>query len=817
MLNSCFSGLIAEWSRFGLVDRSAALFLVFAGLILPHHGASAAEDEVVIGLPVTIENRQFSEVTVRASAQRLFAVSATDLAESLESLLTSEVYAELLELGHDLVPPESLEALGIDVELVPATLTVAVRLDSSARRTRELTIGQRDRFEDFNAVAHGQFSFGLTTGLSTTEFIDADQSTLTEFDIDGFTNVGGIEGISLLFGGRGRITGDFGDRFQRDRIIALRDNPDRALRWSAGDLAPRTPQLAGNVDLLGVSFERDYQALQPTRNIRPTGRRTFTLDRPSTLEIYVNGVLVTQVAAEAGRVNLDEIPLTDISNDVVIVVEDALGRREIDAFSLAADLLMLEPGLSEFSVSAGALRDLSESGFEYTSDVGLNAIYRRGMSERMTLAGNVFASTEVSLVGASVVGGVAGGVGEIQVSASTADEPGGGFAAALNFRGGPYLPGRRNDSLNLRAEYFTRDYATPSDPLSLVDIELDLSADYRFQLASRTTLSVGGSIQERHDINDRATAFNLGVTQGVGAYTFSIIGRYSERPAVGSDSGVFLSISRAFGRRHFASASHDTLTNSSRAEIRRNSGFDLPNFDYRLAFADRDGDQDLRGRVRYTNSRMEARLDASALLDNGFAGDVVSGRVQSGLAFVDGRWATSRDPGRGFTLFTAHESLEDAEIEILRGASQRRLSAGRGGTGRGAVVPTELPYRPQQAQINVIGAPIGYDLGEGRYILFAGERTGAHVEIGQDGFRTVVALMIFEGEPVELAYGVLVDEDTDDESSFFTNRSGRAAFSEMAPGRYRAEFRELGLSVRFEIPEGDDAFIELGELYLEAL
>lgn len=136
---------------------------------------------------------------------------------------------------------------------------------------------------------------------------------------------------------------------------------------AAGDLVAGLPLIAGEADVAGISLERRYDALQPLRNIRPTGRRQFVLERPARIEIYANGALVQALEVNAGPVDLNRIPALSLSTNIAIIVEDATGRREIDSFTLANDIELLGAGISEFNVTAGLMRKPSASGFAYSA------------------------------------------------------------------------------------------------------------------------------------------------------------------------------------------------------------------------------------------------------------------------------------------------------------------------------------------------------------------------------------------------------------------------------------------------------------------
>jgi hypothetical protein len=67
---------------------------------------------------------------------------------------------------------------------------------------------------------------------------------------------------------------------------------------------------------------------------------------------------------------------------------------------------------------------------------------------------------------------------------------------------------------------------------------------------------------------------------------------------------------------------------------------------------------------------------------------------------------------------------------------------------------------------------------------------------------------------VALSTGRLVNLATGQETSFFTNGAGRAAFTQLAPGRYRAEVLDVG-SLEITIEADAPAIVNLGSLVLE--
>lgn len=69
-------------------------------------------------------------------------------------------------------------------------------------------------------------------------------------------------------------------------------------------------------DIAGISFFRSYSVLNPQQIIRPRGDRTFRLDRPSTVEVIINGQQVRRLQLAPGNYNLRDFPFAQGGNDI---------------------------------------------------------------------------------------------------------------------------------------------------------------------------------------------------------------------------------------------------------------------------------------------------------------------------------------------------------------------------------------------------------------------------------------------------------------------------------------------------------------------
>src|SRR3546814_12741749 len=67
---------------------------------------------------------------------------------------------------------------------------------------------------------------------------------------------------------------------------------------------------------------------QPYQSVRPTGRQSFFLRRPSTVEVMVNGQLMRRVRLDPGPYDLSDFPTGYGANDVRLNIVDDTGKAE---------------------------------------------------------------------------------------------------------------------------------------------------------------------------------------------------------------------------------------------------------------------------------------------------------------------------------------------------------------------------------------------------------------------------------------------------------------------------------------------------------
>lgn len=767
-----------------------------------------------------LDGNRLPLITAELTLTDLRGIEAGSLELALGARLAAAPRTELKREAGNFLDAARLAALGITATYDPANLTINLALAPEAVGPQTFDFAGDVKLGAAERVGPAEVAFGITGNLTGShDFSDPQADTRLLYNFAGFLNIGGRDkGAYLLFGGLVDLARKAQRRFERDRLIAFKDFEGPALRLAAGDLVAGLPLIAGEADVAGISLERRYDALQPLRNIRPTGRRQFVLDRPARIEIYANGALVQALDVNAGPVDLNRIPALSLSTNIAIIVEDATGRREIDSFTLANDIELLAGGLSEFNLTAGMMRRPSTSGFAYSGTPMLTGQYARGFSDVVTAGGHFALMADYQNLGVSLAGVVHGGTLILGASASHHAPSGDlGYAVSLAYRGDPFRLSDLGSQLNFRVDYRSPDYRRLSQSLAPDPVKIDMALDYRLSLSERVAVALGGNYVETHAAGPATRALFAGVQASFGRVLASATARYADIGG-NADRGILATLTIPLGRNHFSTASYDSVTRQTRLEARRVRDITVPEFDYGLIAEHTPLFGRLTGQARYANSRFNLDVELVGTRPSAQSGmrdsSIVNFRLQSGLAFADGTFGIGRNPGRGFVMVDRHASLGEASVEVETSGVGRR--AGQSNGFGPAVISQLSGYRPDNIRVSVLGAPPGYDIGPGEYLSDPGALSGVKLRIGSDAYRSALVTFVMpDGSPVKLADGVVRNLASGETSGVFTNAAGRAVLSKLREGRYRVEFVGGDLVFEFTVDETAPAIIRMGTQRVE--
>ncbi len=178
-------------------------------------------------------------------------------------------------------------------------------------------------------------------------------------------------------------------------------NEENALNWQVGDLISDSLAWSSSVRLGGIQVGRDF-SLRPDLVTYPLPSFSGQAAVPSTVDLFVNGYKTSSNNVQPGPYSLTNMPFVNGAGNAVVVTTDAQGRRISTTlpFYVASDLL--KTGLSDYALSAGALRqNYGLKSFDYGSAASSGS-YRYGLTDWLTLESHAEAAPSLALGGAGM-------------------------------------------------------------------------------------------------------------------------------------------------------------------------------------------------------------------------------------------------------------------------------------------------------------------------------------------------------------------------------------------------------------------------------
>lgn len=210
-----------------------------------------------------------------------------------------------------------------------------------------------------------------------------DLGTLTEF---GLSAGGGVLTSSYVGHNLSNNASAPPKSWRRLETAYARDYPDDNLSVKLGDSSTRPGTWGRTVYFGGLQISRNF-ALTPGFITQPIPVVGGTSSAPSTVELYVNDVLRQTSTVPTGPFTIDNFPLLTSSGDARMVVKDALGRETVIQQSFFSHPSMLEQGLNDWSLEAGAARrNLGLDNASYGQRFG-SGLLRHGVSKSLTIEG----------------------------------------------------------------------------------------------------------------------------------------------------------------------------------------------------------------------------------------------------------------------------------------------------------------------------------------------------------------------------------------------------------------------------------------------
>lgn len=781
--------------------------------------ASSRQAQVLTPIqgPLNLEGRYLGDISGEVGLEGQGVIDAARLVGLIEGVVSSDLLQSLKDRigGREKVAFQDLRTDDFSIAFDTLSLSFDIRLGAGARAERRIDFGRAenvnpalfDQPADFSAAAnvsigqaydHGGEGFRGLRGVS-----------------DVFVNWGGFDGVTLTSGFD--YDEDADDAFRRHEIQLTKDLFNSAVRLTAGEISPQVAGFQGSNRILGVGAGRAYSVIRPFQNIRPSGRREFVLERPSFVEVEVNGVVVERLQLEPGPYSLSDFPFGQGANTIRLLVDDGVGRREIAVFDLYGGAGLLDRGILDFAVSAGVLQEGDE--FEYGDTPAVSGYVRKGVTDSLSLGLSGQWVDDRILAETTATWGSPFGLVEFGTGLShNGDLDRNGYAASVDYLYEFSLLEEDDTRLVVTSQAFSRYFQDAFERFAVNPEAWRMAAQVSTRLR-RYTVNFGAAMVKGRDAQGDEQSVNLSVGRSFGPFgvTLSLARRWLEFRDDETRLGV--SLTMALGRRWNAQARYDTAQDFREVLLRRSSNGDLNDLSGGLRISRDSGREAIGGDLRYINNRFDAEIVSNRLAlrsPDGVTTQESLWRVSSLFAYADGVFGIGRPAREGFVMARRHDSLRDSSLALTDGNGRPIARAGLFGP---AVAPIDRAYSVQRFEVQVDPLPSGYDLGSGVVSVFPGFGNGYAVTIGSDASRTAIGVLVdAAGAPAALLSGTIVPADGPDgpevePKPFFTNRGGRFVGDGLAPGRYHLVVGDRVLG-EFIIPDESEGVVDVGRVQI---
>lgn len=740
-----------------------------------------------LSVPLLNEGAALGDVVVRISGDGQLTYEARPLSEQLQRLLNEEGRLRLSELigNQAFIDPAILAASGFAIEFNENRLELnVVRIDARYRPIR--TLGDLPRGQDGAQLAYIQPA-KFSAFLNLTGNVDYEEGDTTKPELYVF---GAARYQNVVVELDGALSDQLGEkyRFYRRSLRAIYDLPDKYVRVSAGDLRADSISLLRSPYIGGVGVERrkrTFGAFLPSPFL--SGREIY-LDTNSTVQVLVNGAEYQTFQLDAGRYDLNSLPLQFGSNDIQLRIRDAAGRQQLINYSYFFEQMDLEPGDYEYAFNVGALgRSLSYQP-AYSNRVAATAFYRKALSADLLVGASaqVSGSRQLAAIEASIVPQIIPGIIDFQAAYSHGNKSGVALRGNYRLRSGSNNSSRQQFSFSF--DYQGKGYQTLDDLTGFDLATLTLNANYTQSFSTVTYGSIGVTYVRQSGGRPSQTLAYAEVAHRL-TNRFRVTGgiEYGRDNIRRNNFGVRVGIIALFGGDKRANIDYRSRIDTTRASFSKSAGNDVGSFGYDFGVTNSPGDTSVDANFNYVGNRFDARASFFSRGQGlGSITDRKGARLQVGtsLAYADGAFGIGRPIYDSFAVLKPHSTLSKEDVVSGRSLKGERYEA-RSGVLGGAIQSTLGSYAKQNFQYDFANTDKGYDVGDGLARVDPPFHSGYRIVVGSNRNVSAVGILLIDGSPVTLATGQIVgvNDEGFESQSFFTNSAGRYGMIGLAAGK----------------------------------
>ncbi|MDB5899338.1 MAG: fimbrial biosis outer rane usher protein [Ramlibacter sp.] len=535
-----------------------------------------------------------------------------------------------------------------------------------------------------------------------------------------------------------------------------RDFPDSDLTLRIGDSITRPASWGRSVFFGGVQIGTNF-GLTPGFISQPLPIISGLSAAPSTVDLYINDALRQTSQVPAGPFAIDNFPLLTGGGQARMVVRDVLGRETVIVQDFFSHSSLLERGLNDWSVEAGAVRSgLGERSRDYRQ-LFASGLWRRGMSKSLTLEGKLEFGQSTRGAGVGVVAGLPFQLlAQAGLAASTNSSVGAGhlWQAAVTHTGAQH-------GFSVNMQVASASYRQTGQDDTAATASRQLQTSYNYQLGPWGQLGAGLALLDNGD--RRIVTYNLNYSVQLGKSTLTLNAVQTRDPSR-TGNGTSLGASLFVPLDSRINTSSNVTHHGGRTEtyVSASRGLDAEQgMGWRALAGYKENEPYAEGGVYLQSPRMLSTMDISQSASR----QTLRVGAQGGLAVADGEFFATRRITDSFAVVEV-PGYPDVGISLFGGVVTRTDAAGR------AIVSRLLPYSANDIRLDPTELPISAELDTIEQRTVPASRSAVKIVFPVRTGRGALVRIVFEDGGAAPAGAEL--ELVGDKHEFFVARRGEA-------------------------------------------
>ncbi|MEM8727122.1 MAG: hypothetical protein AAGE99_00180 [Chlamydiota bacterium] len=755
----------------------------------------------------------------------------------------------LNETGRDLIkrdlhkptfasPPVDLDQR-ITIDFVSSIQVVQVRVDPKLLAIVETDLSDRDKATIKPIRLMNPASFSSYINLNAAQYFRKNyySDRFNQSRFFGSTNFCFnlnewiVEGFLYLIDHKRGLPGRSNHRLNRGNIFLTKDWLQRDLRFTLGDISPRSIGFQNSAPLFGFQATRNPLFFgKSAPNIGPVGQQTFFLNAPSKVDVYVNQVLIKTVELAAGPHLVKNFPMSGGLNRIDLVISDPMGNTTTLNLNQYFSQKLLRPGHYTYSVSTGFPRfqEISQKYLYLFKHPVLSACFAKGINEHFTekfylqatkdsiFSGGILAhenrlfyvESDIGLSYSPFRSGAAGVRSRLSLQKTpTTKAP--AYRLSVEFIGRHFSNFLGKKTVNPQKVYFSGSVGAPIGN----DFNTNIQAYYGVARNSfANNWNLGWSLSGRLRKNLSLSLLTLYKKMSNGSKVFESI--FSLRFAPSTDT--------KFSSNYNSRTRITNTYGSYRKNLSRNRSLDAT-----IGHTHAKYKNQLTGSLNYRGDRGSFYVDhylyensLPSLSSRSTISSVTTIKGSTALVYADKTFALSRSISNNFAIVKPVKFSNDSRIKVYTKEFSEPISQSA------KMLPAVIPNLPSYSNTPILiqAGHIGsdYDLAQNTYTLGAKYKSGfkINVEVQDKVCHAEGFLKDRNHQPLEYKNIVVFNKlGMEEKIDAFTNSNGKFYLMNIPPGTYTLKIVGVDHStIQVEIPDrSKPEVVYLGEIKVDVI